>query len=157
MFKQKLFRYSITILFGREVLPVCPSIVISFSAYSNLITSERKSKLTVKSIVRILLNNNTPIAAETFRKANRIDCCSQYYCDRRIIYIIYTCRNNLRTLTILYSSNRSKFRHSNTNEFLVNYSQNPEQKFGCTICRKSRTSRVHILYSRVDLACQYGR
>lgn len=63
----------LTILFGREVLPVCPSIAISFSAYSNLITSERKSKLTVKSIVRILLNNNTPIAAETFRKANRID------------------------------------------------------------------------------------
>ena len=66
-------RESLTILFGREVLPVCPSIAISFSAYSNLITSERKSKLTVKSIVRILLNNNTPIAAETFRKANRID------------------------------------------------------------------------------------
>lgn len=36
----------------------------------------------------------------TFLASKRIDCCSQYYCDRRIIYIVYTCRNNLRTLTI---------------------------------------------------------
>ena len=134
----------------------------------------KKSPSSNNNFVTVIYFGNWACRGFLFYTAN---CCSAVYsvcisktkCWEMVCFIFvfggydnciswFSCFNaDKRSLTILYSSNRSKFRHSNTNEFLANYSQNPEQKFGCTICRKSRTSRVHILYSRVDLACQYGR